>query len=196
MIKYLLGKMGYCGIQRTSAGGGALRKVIHELKPLIVLLEADFYKTGTPYMLGQMLADKPFLRIGVFSLGSYPLDREMLFYFSGASGYVNLQDGIAEFHRGLRRILRGEQYFSRRVLKNIEDQKDCPESKRDSTDREDEVMRLLADGYTTREIAEVLCIGVRTVERHKTRLFKKYRVRNTVELLKVGRDIGKIPIDC
>jgi DNA-binding NarL/FixJ family response regulator len=99
---------------------------------------------------------------------------------------------MAEFYHGLKRMVRGGAYVSRRVREAIEGLKEYPRFRLDESEREDEVMRLLADGYTTREIEEALRISDRTVERHKTNMFNRYHVRNTVELIKDGVLMGRI----
>jgi DNA-binding NarL/FixJ family response regulator len=192
LAKYTMARMGVSNVRGTSAAGEGLYRVIRELKPVVIFMEADFYRTATPFMVGQILKRKPYLKIAVFSLGSYPLDREMWFVFHKVLGYINLQDGMAEFYRGLKQLVRGRAYVSRRVRKAIEGLKSYPAFRLDESEREDEVMRLLADGYTTKEIEEALRISDRTVERHKTNMFNRYHVRNTVELIKDGVLLGRI----
>jgi DNA-binding NarL/FixJ family response regulator len=195
LAKYTMARMGFSDVRGTSVAGEGLYRVIGELKPAVIFMEAEFYRTATPFMVGQMLKRKPYLKIAVFSLGSYPLTLETWFVFHKALGYISLQDGMAEFYHGLKRMARGGAYVCRRVRKAVEGLREWPAFRLDESEREDEVMRLLGEGYTTRQIGEALRISGRTVERHKTNMFARYHVRNTAELIKAGLALGKITVD-
>jgi len=54
------------------------------------------------------------------------------------------------------------------------------------TEREQDVIRLLGEGLSVKEIADQLCISPRTVESHKNNLLEKLELRNTVALIKYG----------
>jgi DNA-binding NarL/FixJ family response regulator len=60
------------------------------------------------------------------------------------------------------------------------------------TDREREVFKLVAEGYTTREIASMLVVSAKTVEGHKTNLMAKLGIRNRIELVKYALRRGII----
>jgi DNA-binding NarL/FixJ family response regulator len=192
MGKKVLRHLGCSNVRGTAEGGEALSRMIREIKPRLIFMEAGFYDTATPYMAGQLLSKKPYLRIAVFSLAEYSEELEQAFVLHGVAGYINLQDGMAECYKGLKRILRGETYISRRVRRRIDELKELPPLRLNDSEREDEVMRLLAEGHTAGEIAGILHIASRTVDRHKNNLFKRYHVRNTAGLIKTGFLLGKI----
>ncbi|MGC8873834.1 MAG: response regulator transcription factor, partial [Chloroflexia bacterium] len=60
------------------------------------------------------------------------------------------------------------------------------------TPREVEVLRLIVQGYTNRQIAEKLCVSVRTVEGHRANLCRKLDLRSRVELVRYAREHGLI----
>jgi DNA-binding NarL/FixJ family response regulator len=190
--KLLLKRIGVFNAQGVTEGGKALNRVINRTKPRLVFLESSFYSISTPYMAGQMLKKMPKLRIAVFSLGEYPVELEMKFIFHGAEGYISLRDGTAEFYHGIEKLCRGEQFVCRRVREKIDELDEAPVLRLDDSEREDEVLRLLAEGLTTDEIAKALNIGFRTVERHKTKMFIRYHARNTTELIRYGAASGKV----
>jgi DNA-binding NarL/FixJ family response regulator len=192
LAKRVITRLGFSNIRGTSAAGDGLYRVIRELKPMVIFMEADFYKTATPYMLGQMLKAMPYLKVAVFGLSAYPEEKETLFIFHEALGYINLQDGMAEFYHGLRLLVNGKPYTPRRVRKAIMALKKYPVIRLNDSEREDEVLRLLADGYTTREIAGTLQVSDATVERHKVNMFARYHARNTQEAVKAGVVLKKI----
>ncbi len=63
------------------------------------------------------------------------------------------------------------------------------------TRREQEVMRLVAEGYTTREISERLFISVKTVDNHRANIMNKLGIHRTVELIRYAARIGLIDLD-
>jgi DNA-binding NarL/FixJ family response regulator len=63
------------------------------------------------------------------------------------------------------------------------------------TPREQEVMRLLAEGLVTREVAERLYISPKTVENHRANIMKKLGLQSTVELVRYAAKLGLIDLD-
>ena len=105
----------------------------------------------------------------------------------GASGYVIKRAAESELVSAVQAVARGEMYIhpamTRALLKDLA----APSGPRENaveplTSREIEVLRLLAKGYTNRQIAEVLRISVRTVEGHRANLMSKLEVHSRVEL--------------
>jgi DNA-binding NarL/FixJ family response regulator len=60
------------------------------------------------------------------------------------------------------------------------------------TDREEEVLKLVAEGHSTREIAELLFISAKTVERHRSNIFQKLGLRDRLELTRYAIRAGLI----
>jgi two-component system response regulator NreC len=69
------------------------------------------------------------------------------------------------------------------------------ESHEKLTNREREVLQLIAEGYSTREIAELLYISTKTVETHRAHLMDKLNLRSTAELTKYAIQKGLISLD-
>jgi DNA-binding NarL/FixJ family response regulator len=63
------------------------------------------------------------------------------------------------------------------------------------TPREQEIMRMLAEGTSKREIADSLCISTKTVENHRANIMKKLGVHSTMELVRYAARLGLIDID-
>ena len=63
------------------------------------------------------------------------------------------------------------------------------------TPREQEVMRMLAEGLTSREVAKQLFISPKTVENHRTNLMKKLSLKSSVELVRYAARLGLIDIE-
>lgn len=114
---------------------------------------------------------------------------------AGAWGYLPKQDTTkAELFKAIRTLSKGEQYFSdtiaqiiTRVYSHSVKKSPDPESMGKThtlTSRENEILRLYANGYSNQEISETLNISVRTVETHKNNIMQKYNFRSTVDMVK------------
>ena len=114
---------------------------------------------------------------------------------SGASGYLLKGSSKEEFLRAVRAVYSGEKYFSAEVSQVFVNSylygrsparadKPPEPQKYDLTKREKQILRLLFEGVSNKDIAEQLNKSVRTVETHRFNIMKKLNVNNVVELLK------------
>lgn len=108
---------------------------------------------------------------------------------AGASGYV-LKDGpTSQLLFAIEAVHRGERYMSPRALSMIvehgrADGKETGTRYDLLTDREREVLKLLADGYSSKALAARLTLSVKTVDVHKYNLMRKLNIHNRAELVK------------
>jgi DNA-binding NarL/FixJ family response regulator len=194
LVKVYTKRAGYSDIKGTSRSGGGLYRVIKECKPRLVFVEASFYDTATPYMLRELQKKIPWLRVAVFSLGECPIEFEMRFLFYGIERYISLHHGMADFIHGFNAILKGKTYISRKVWKAFEGLKKIPEPTDKDSERENEVLVMLANGKRTGEIKKLLDISERTVAHHRTSIFSRYQVRNVVEMIRVAQNTGELKL--
>lgn len=118
---------------------------------------------------------------------------------AGASGYLLKNAGREELLTAIRTVARGDSYFSQKVsatlLQAITRHKSTekkPSSPSPLSDRELEVLRLIAEEYSNGEIADKLFISIRTVDTHRRNLLEKLQVKNTVGLVKYAIEKGII----
>ncbi len=105
---------------------------------------------------------------------------------AGADGYVLRNDRRAELFEAITTLAAGQQYISASVLHASADGNDRTPAhtvlRSDSaamlTTREQEIIALVAEGYRTREMAQLLSVSHKTVERHRTNLMRKLGVRS------------------
>jgi DNA-binding NarL/FixJ family response regulator len=180
--KMLLHSLGCFDVRGTTVSNNGLVFVINDIKPRIMFVEAGLYHDATPFMLGKLRAQLPGLTIAAFSLGNYSDSVAIEFKYRKLQGYINLEDGVSEFRRGLKKILKGEPYFSRMTEMRESMTDGEPEVGLDYTAREWEVLKLIVSGLTSKQITKVLNVSIRTVDEHRGNLLKKYHVANTVEL--------------
>ncbi|MBU1036143.1 MAG: response regulator transcription factor [Actinobacteria bacterium] len=120
----------------------------------------------------------------------------------GASGYMNKQTSPEDLILAINTVYKGEYFvspsFSKEVIKKyIEIIKDIDKKAnyKELTNREREILQLIAESYSNKEIAKLLYISVKTVETHRTHLMDKLDIHNSVELTKYAIRKGIISID-
>jgi DNA-binding NarL/FixJ family response regulator len=120
---------------------------------------------------------------------------------AGASGYLLKNAGREELLSAIHTVAKGDSYFSQKVsatlLQAITKQGEQPDQKKPIgptplSEREIEVLRLIAQEFSNGEIAEKLFISIRTVDTHRRNLLEKLQVKNTVGLVKYAIDKGII----
>ncbi len=120
---------------------------------------------------------------------------------AGASGFISKAAASSELTSAIRSVYRGDSFLSPsiarllvedyRQMASIGKNKDASEQ---LTPREREILKLLAEGYSTREVAQMLVISPKTVERHKSNLMGKLNIRNRLDLFKYALRKGIITV--
>ena len=191
-IKKRLETLGFENVTVTDADKDGLVMKIREHKPKLVLMGAAFYVCSTPYMMKELLHTFPKLNIAALSVCQYPADLAMWFILNGVRSYVNVLEGFEEFHRGLQDVRQGKEYVSPEVQKRMDMRPYFPETSEKVTPKQTEVIRLLANGFTTTEVGNTLGMSKRTVDTHKTDIYTILNVRNEKELIRVAQYLGII----
>jgi two-component system response regulator NreC len=105
---------------------------------------------------------------------------------AGVRGYVLKSQAVYDLVQAIRQVHRGEVYLSpgvsRAVVEAVLSKSTEPEEK--LSPRERQVVKLVGEGHTTKEIASVLSISVKTAESHRTRLMQKLDIHSTAELVR------------
>ena len=115
----------------------------------------------------------------------------------GADGYVLKNGPATEIVTAIREVMNGGSYFSPAVAREIVEQLRSPQTKSEGpysllSNRELEVLRLIADGLSAKEVAVELSISTKTVEAHRTSLMRKVNVRKATELVRYALRHGLI----
>jgi DNA-binding NarL/FixJ family response regulator len=117
---------------------------------------------------------------------------------AGADGYVLKEDSDTELLAAIKEVIKGNVFISPVLSKEFTstDVELCRKTKNfpaeSLTPRERQVLKMVAEGRTSRDIAELLSISTRTVEHHRANLLKKLNIGNTADLIKYAIDKGYI----
>jgi len=186
-------------VGEATNGNEALNKV-RELHPDVVLMDIAMPVMGG--LEATRRISKEFPRTKVLVLTQYD-DKEYFFPVieSGASGFISKAAASSELTVGIRSVFRGDSYLSPSVTRLLVENYQHTAGERASqdpynllTEREREILKLLAEDNSTQEIAEMLVITPKTVEGHKTNLMAKLGIHNRVELVKYALRKGIITI--
>jgi len=175
------------------------REVLEQVQkhaPDVVILDISMPTLGGLETLDRLRADHPDVKVVLLSVHSDPHFIESAVAL-GADGYVLKNGRAAEVLAAVRAVTRGGSYFSPPVAREIVEQLRAP--KRSSTEpfsllsaREREVLHLIADGLSAKEIAKELEISSKTVEAHRTSVMRKLGARKATELVRYALRHGLI----
>lgn len=192
----LLALAGDIEVVGEAANGSEALKLVKDLQPDVVLMDM-----AMPIMGGleaTRRVHKDFSKTRVLILTQYD-DKEYVFPVleAGASGCISKVAASSELSAGIRAVYHGNSYLSPSVAKLlVEDYhgRVTPDPYEQLTDREREVLKLVAEGYSTQEIAEMLVVTPKTVEGHRVNLMAKLGIHNRIELVKYAVRKGIITI--
>lgn len=161
-------------------------------KPDVVLLDVVMPGRSGIEAIPDLLKESPGTRVLVLSMQDDPAYVREAFG-AGAKGYVLKEAVDAEVVGAIREVAEGRQYVhpalgARLIAAEAEERSRAEEDP--LSDREREVLRLLALGHTNQEIAEALFLSVRTVETHRAHIMQKLRISTRAELVRYALSEG------
>ena len=182
-FKQRLEDLGFNDVHVTDREKDGLNMLINEVKPHFLIMGSNFYHAATPYMAGKLHQLFPKLTIAAVTTAPFPDDLAANFIFHGVGYYINLFDGIDEFHHGLNCLLQGKEYVAPAVRALIDAMTELPEIKHHADKRQIEVLIMLCNGTNNIDIANCLHISRRTVDWHINELKKVFHVHTREELI-------------
>ena len=187
-------------IAEASNGIEAIEKT-NKFRPDVVIMDINMPKLGGLEATIEIKKSHPDVKILV--LTQYE-DREYISRFlkAGVSGYLLKKAVGSDLITALRAVSRGELYLYSSIASEVvagflnpgkKEEKEKPYEK--LSDRERQVLKLIAEGYTHKEIADMLNISAKTVIAHQTNLCEKLDIHNRAGLIKFAIQKGIIKID-
>jgi DNA-binding NarL/FixJ family response regulator len=182
------------GIEPVGEAGSARDAVFQarSLKPDVILLDLVMPERTGLDVLPQLKHENPETKVLVLSMQDEPrYVREA--FAAGASGYVLKEAADTEVVAAVREVAAGGRYVNPELGARLVAADAEAERLKDEdplSDREREVLRLLALGHTNQEIAKELYISVRTAETHRAHIMQKLRLQTRADLVAYALDRG------
>jgi DNA-binding NarL/FixJ family response regulator len=191
-IQALLENAGDIHVLGTASNGQEAIEVIQELDPDILIMDIMMPRMNGIQAAENIRDRKLPTKILLLSMYSDPgLVHQAL--QSGVKGYVLKSSASDELLRAVRAVANGETFLSNPVSEILIEGVVNPNINRDENDplsvlspREKEIMQLVAEEHTSSEIAEMLFISEKTVEKHRAKLMEKLNVRNLAGLVRLA----------
>lgn len=176
---------GVCEIVGQVSDGRALVDAAEELKPDVVVLDISMPLLNGLEAGRQIKRARRSVKL-VFLTMNEEADVAAEAFRSGASGYLLKRSAASELAKAIREVVQGRSYITPLVAEGLvgsliqaADQKPGHEL----TSRQIEVLQLLAEGRTMKEVGSVLSLTPRTVAFHKYRIMEQLKVKSTAELI-------------
>ncbi len=170
-------------------------ELVRDLSPEVVLLDISMPQLNGIDATRQILRERPATKVVMLSMHS---DRRFVkeALKNGALGYVLKESAFQEVVAAIRSVLKGNLYLSRAVndqvlqdyIKNLRESGVQPKS--ELSGREREVLQLLAEGKTTKQVAALLHLSAKTIESHRKQIMDKLDLHSIAELTKYAIRTG------
>jgi DNA-binding NarL/FixJ family response regulator len=174
----------------TVESGSELLKIAATCSPDLALLDISMPDMSGLEVAQKLLKMVPSCKVIFVSMHSRPeFVREA--FAVGATGYVLKRAAASELLDAMQEVLKGNVYISQQIASGVLTAILRPRSA-DLTDRQRQVLRLISEGRSGKEIAENLNISVKTAQFHRATIMQKLGVHSTAELTKYAIDHGII----
>lgn len=189
-------------IAGEASDGDEVWEMVEKVKPDVILLDLTMPRMPGLEVIRQIVPVFPSVKILVFSMHNNT-DYVLSSALNGASGYLEKDTSRDEMLRAIRAIAKGELYFppyaSSVIIKNllkqlarVPDSKPAGEEVKEKsiwkiiTPREQQILKCLTEGMSSKDIAEKFDISSNTVANQRASIMKKANVKNTAELISLA----------
>jgi DNA-binding NarL/FixJ family response regulator len=186
-VRALLERIGGCEVVGEASDGGEALACIEADKPDLVVLEIGLPVVAGPEVVRRARAAGGSTQFLFLTSRSGKREVEEAFQ-AGASGFVCKDDPMTDLLAAIETVRKGQTYLSpnpTRHLVELAIGHHAPEGGRSElTRRELEILRLIAEGLSSKEIADQLHVSVRTVDSHRANMMQKLEIRKVSKLVR------------
>lgn len=188
-IKALLEKQDDIEVVAEAGDGREAIPKAAQFRPDVVVLDISMPTMDGLESMRQMKKENPDIKVLVLTMH----DNEEYFFQllrAGASGYVTKKSVSRELVSAIEAVYRGESFFCPSMAKFLLsdflrlDKAVESTGQEELTPREREIVKLIAEGYTNQQIADLLHRSVKTIESHRSNILRKLGIHDSIELVK------------
>ena len=197
-IRSLLGAMADVQVVAEAASGEEALELAARQQPDVVLMDIAMKGITGLEAAARMRETQPAVRVVILSMHSGE-EYVLKALRAGAAGYLLKDAATGELELALRSVMRGESWLSPAVSRQVVEgyaQRSGAEAAPDVlTARQREVLRLVAGGKSTKEIAFFLNLSVKTIETHRAQIMERLGIRDVPGLVRYALRTGLVPPD-
>jgi DNA-binding NarL/FixJ family response regulator len=193
-LRLLLERQPDIEVVAEAADGAEARELAVRERPDLAILDVRMPKLTGLQVTREIKRQAPEVSVLILSMHD---DERYLFEAlkAGASGYVLKTQADVDLLEAIRAVERGEPFLTpaaqQTLIKDVLE-RGTDEGEEDLTPREEEIVKLVAEAHTTREIAAILHLSEKTVENHRGNAMRKLGMRDRVELVRYAIRRGLI----
>lgn len=185
-----------------AGSGREATQICEQIRPDLVLLDIALPDVAGVELIGEIKRISPKTIVMIISMHS-KVDYIVKAFQAGAMGYVVKESAVERLLQGIGAVLKGEYFLdssiSHKVVRKLmefprEDAKITDRQYNALSSREQEVMVLLAEGLSAKEVAEKLFVSPRTVENHRSSIMRKLDLHSNHELIRYAAKLGLIDL--
>jgi len=198
-FRSLLEKLEDCEVVAEVSDGREALRLVGQLQPDVVLMDVKMPGLNGLEATARISRDYPNVRVVILSM--YINEEYVLQALrAGAVGYLLKDAATVELQLAIQAAVRGEMYLSpaisKRVLQDYIQLVGSGGGMLDAlTGRQREVLQLIAEGRTMKEIAKLLHINVKTAESHRTQLMERLDIHDVTGLVRFAIRVGLVTLE-
>ena len=198
-VRVLLQKIDGVEVVAETGDGGEVIALTEQHQPDIILLDVGLPGVNAFDIMAHLA--RTFSSVSIIALSTQDGEQYAAEAFrAGAVGYLPKSAAGSELVLAVDALRRGEKYlppkFSRKVFfEQLEAVSQKPNEITELTPRQHQVLKLIAEGHSTREIARALEISVKTAESHRSQLMERLNIHDVASLVRYAIRMGFVKID-
>ena len=198
-IRALVEKLPFVQVVAEAKDGREALRLVKEHKPDLVLMDVAMPGLNGLEATARFSKEFPEVRVIILSMhANEEYVREAI--NAGAAGYLLKRSAAAELEHAITAVARGEKYFSPLVSGQVTtDRMRHTTADRASierlTPRQREILQLIAERHTTKDIASILNINIKTVETHRAQLMTRLGIHDVPGLVRFAIKAGLVSLD-
>ncbi|RJQ50460.1 MAG: DNA-binding response regulator [Desulfobacteraceae bacterium] len=196
-VRQLMGNQSDLEIVGEAEDGKVVIDKAKDLQPDVVILDIAMPHMSGLEAINIIKAGVPGAKVVIFSM----FKKDAYVYQalrSGASGYVLKTASSADLLEAVRLAAKGQYFLCSEINAEIikkflkDDDKSSPKNSEYDllSDREQQIFRLVIEGNSTKQIADILCVSPKTVEKHRSNIIKKLGISDPIAMMKYAIKLG------